>query len=91
MDYKERFNSIWNELKVLDEVPENYTTQELIEKYASLQERYNALTGSEKLEGMSLKESCDILIPMIQKIHYMNVFFDNTNFKNLLKRYSEGD
>ena len=89
MDYKEGFISIWNELKVLDEVPENYTTQELLEKYASLQERYNAL--DKKPEGMGLKESCDILIPIIQKIQYMSVFFGNTDFKDLLKGYSEGD
>ena len=89
MDYKERFISIWNELKVLDEMPENYTTQELLEKYASLQERFNAL--DKKPEGMSLKESCDILIPIIQKIQYMSVFFGNTDFKDLLKGYSEGD
>lgn len=89
MDYKERIITIWNELKVLREVPENYTTQELLEKYASLQERYNALEN-EKPEG-SFKESCDVLIPMIQEIHYMSVFFGNTDFKDLLKRYSEGD
>lgn len=89
MDYKEGFISIWNELKVLDEVPENYTTQELLEKYASLQERFNAL--DKKPDGMSLKESCDILIPVIQKIQYMKVFFDDTDFKDLLKGYSEGD
>lgn len=90
MDYKKEIISIWNELKVLDEMPENYTTQELLEKYASLQERYSALEN-EKPEGMSLKESFDILIPVIQKIHYMKVFFGDTDFKDLLKSYSEGD
>ena len=90
MDYKKEIISIWNELKVLDEVPENYTTQELLEKYASLQERYNAL-GYIEIEGMGLKESFDILIPVIQKIQYMKVFFGDTYFKNLLKSYSEGD
>ena len=88
MDYKKEIISIWNELKVLDEVPENYTTQELLEKYASLQERYNALGN---IEGMSLRESFDILIPVIQEIHYMKVFFGDTDFKDLLKIYSEGD
>lgn len=88
MDYKKEIISIWNELKVLDEVPENYTTQELLEKYASLQERYNVL---ENIEGLNLKESFDILIPVIQKIHYMKVFFGDTDFKDLLKSYSEGD
>ena len=88
MDYKKEIISIWNELKVLDEVPENYTTQELLEKYASLQERYNVL---ENIEGLNLKESFDILIPVIQKIQYMKVFFGDTDFKDLLKRYSEGD
>ncbi len=89
MDYGERIFTIWNELKVLGEVPENYTTQELLEKYASLQERYHALKN-EKPE-MSFKELCDVLIPIIQEIHYMSVFFGNTDFKDLLKRYSEGD
>ena len=88
MDYKKEIISIWNELKVLDEVPENYTTQELLEKYASLQERYNVL---ENIEGLNLKESFDILIPVIQKIHYMKVFFGDTDFNDLLKSYSEGD
>lgn len=88
MDYKKEIISIWNELKVLDEMPENYTTQELLEKYASLQERYNALGN---IEGIGLKESFDILIPLIQKIHYMKVFFGDTGFKDLLKNYSEGD
>ncbi len=88
--YKERLISIWNELKVLDETPENYTTQELLVKYASLQERYNALENG-KPEGMSFKESCDVLIPIIQKLHYMSVLFGNTDFKDLLKRYSEGN
>ena len=90
MDYKKEIISIWNELKVLDEMPENYTTQELLEKYASLQERYNVLENK-KPEGMSLKESFDILIPVIQKIQYMKVFFGDTDFKDLLKRYSVGD
>ena len=88
MDYKKEIVSIWNELKVLDEMPENNTTQELLEKYASLQERYNALGN---IEGMGLKESFDILIPVIQKIHYMKVFFGDTDFKDLLKGYSEGN
>ena len=80
------------QLKVLDEVPENYTTRQLLEKYASLQERYNALVVK-KPEGISLKESFDISIPIIQKLHYMNVFFGDTDFKSLLKEYeySEGN
>ena len=88
IDYKQELMSIWNELNVLDEVPENYTTQELLEKYASLQERYHALESVP--EGISLKEAFDILIPIIQRIHYMKVFFADIDFKNLLEKYNEG-